>query len=79
MRIKTMNTADLMTEATSLPLEERAKLVDSLLQTLNPTDTTVTDAWLALAQSRLDDIDSGRVATIPGEAVFSKVVQRLAR
>jgi putative addiction module component (TIGR02574 family) len=74
-----MNTADLMTEATSLPLEERAKLVDSLLQTLNPADATVTDAWLALARSRLDDVDGGRVATIPGEEVFAKVGQRLAR
>ncbi len=74
-----MNTAELLTEATSLPLEERAKLVDYLLLSLNPSDTTVTDAWLALARSRLDDIDSGRVATIPGEAVFAKVGQHLAR
>jgi putative addiction module component (TIGR02574 family) len=74
-----MNTAHLMTEAASLPLEERAKLVDSLLQTLNPIDPTVADAWLALARHRLDDIDSGRVGTIPGEAVFEKVSQRIAR
>lgn len=74
-----MNTADLMTEATSLPLEERAKLVDSLLQTLNPPDSTVTDAWLALARRRLDDVDSGRITTIPGEEVFAKVGQRFVR
>jgi putative addiction module component (TIGR02574 family) len=73
-----MNTADLMIEAASLPLEERARLVDSLLQTLNPVDEQVAGAWLDLARRRLDDIDSGRVATIPGEAVFEKVRRRLA-
>jgi putative addiction module component (TIGR02574 family) len=73
-----MNTTDLMTEAASLPLEERALLVDSLLQTLNPPpDDSTTAAWLAVARRRLDDMRSGRVAAIPGEAVFEKVRRRL--
>jgi putative addiction module component (TIGR02574 family) len=73
-----MNTADLMTEATSLPLEEHAQLVDSLHQSFNPVDEQVAGAWLDLTRRRLDDIDSGRVTTIPGEAVFGKARQRLA-
>jgi putative addiction module component (TIGR02574 family) len=72
-----MNAADLIAEATSLPLEERARLVDSLLQTLNPVDHSVANAWLTLAQQRLDDLDAGRVAAIPGVAVFEKARQRL--
>lgn len=74
-----MNTTDLMTEAASLPLEERAHLVDSLLQTLNPVDKPAADAWLDLARRRLDDLDSGRVTAIPGVAVFDKVRQRLGQ
>lgn len=74
-----MNTADLMTEAASLPLEERARLVDSLLQTLNPADDSTTAAWLAVARRRLDDIRFGRVEMIPGEAVFEKVRRRLGQ
>jgi putative addiction module component (TIGR02574 family) len=72
-----MKTADLMNEAASLPLEERARLVDSLLQTLNPVDESVAGAWLAVARRRLDDLNAGRVAAVPGEAVFERVRRRL--
>ena len=74
-----MKTADLMTEATSLPLEERARLVDSLLQTLNPVDDSVTAAWLAVARRRLEDLEAGRVEAVPGESVFEKVRRRLGQ
>ena len=74
-----MKTTDLMAEAVSLPLEERALLVDSLLQTLNPADEAITAAWLAVARRRLDDLDSGRVEAISGEEVFERVRQRLGR
>ena len=72
-----MNTTELMNEAASLPLEERARLVDSLLQTLNPVDESAAAAWLATARRRLDDLDSARVAAVPGDEVFEKVRRRL--
>jgi putative addiction module component (TIGR02574 family) len=72
-----MRTADLITEAASLPLEERARLVDSLLQTLNPVDDSVTTAWLAVARRRLEDLETGRVEVVSSEAVFEKVRRRL--
>ncbi len=72
-----MKTADLMNESASLPIEERARLVDSLLQTLNPVDDSAAAAWLVTARRRLDDLDSGRVAAVPGDEVFEKVRRRL--
>lgn len=72
-----MNTAELMNEAASLPLEERARLVDSLLLTLNPVDDSAAAAWLATARRRLDDLDSGRVEAVPGDEVFERVRRRL--
>lgn len=72
-----MRTADLITEAASLPLEERARLVDSLLQTLNPVNDSVTAAWLAVARRRLEDLEAGRVEVVSSEAVFEKVRRRL--
>lgn len=74
-----MNATDLIAEAALLPLEERARLVDSLLQTLNPVDESTTAAWLAVARRRLDDLSSRRVDAIPGDAVFEKVRRRLAQ
>lgn len=72
-----MRTADLITEAASLPLEERARLVDSLLQTLNPVNDSVTAAWLAVARRRLEDLEAGRVEAVSSEVVFEKVRRRL--
>jgi putative addiction module component (TIGR02574 family) len=74
-----MKIADHLNEAASLPLEKRVKLVDSLLQTLNPVDDSVDAEWLAVAQRRLEDIDSGRIQAIPGEEVFEKVRRLLAQ
>lgn len=72
-----MNAADLIHEASSLPVEERARLVDSLLQTLNPTDESVAAAWLAAARQRLADLDSGKVRAVQGDEVFEKVRRRV--
>ena len=74
-----MKTADLINEAASLPLEERARLVDSLLQTLNPVDESAAAAWLVAARRRLEDLDSGRVSAVLGEEVFEKVRRRLGQ
>lgn len=74
-----MNTTALLTEAASLPLEDRVRLVDSLLQTLNPIDDEATTAWLAVARRRLGEVDSGKVAPIAGEAVFEKIGRRFGQ
>lgn len=70
---------DLITEAVSLPLEDRACLVDALLQTLNPVDESVSAAWLAAARRRLDDLDAGRIEAVSGEWVFEEAHRRLTR
>ena len=74
-----MKAAELMTEAVSLPLEERAQLVDALLETLNPADEANTASWLAVARRRLDDLNSGRDEAVPGDEVFERLRQRLGR
>lgn len=74
-----MNTSELLNEAASLPVEERARLVDSLLQTLNPVDASNTASWLTVARRRLDDLDSGRVKAVPGDEVFERVRRRLGQ
>ena len=71
-----MKAGVLLDDAISLPVEERAHLVDCLLQTLNPSDATHAAAWAAVARRRLDELRSGKIAPIPGEAVFARIQQR---
>lgn len=71
-----MNIKDLIAEAESLPVEERARVVDSLLRSLNPPETEIDRKWAAIAQQRLDEVRSGVVESIPGEEVFERMRTR---
>jgi len=71
-----MKTVDLIDEVASLPIEERARVVDSLLRSLNTPESAVDSAWLEVAQRRLDQLRAGHVEGIPGEAVFERIRQR---
>ncbi len=71
-----MNTKKLIDEAVSLPVEERALIVDSLLRSLNSPESEIDIKWIAKAKRRLAEIRSGVVKTIPGEEVFEKIWKR---
>lgn len=73
----TMNTQELMAEAILLPVEERVLVVDALLKSLNPTETASDERWAVIAQHRLEQLRSGQVTAIPGEAVFAHIARRL--
>jgi putative addiction module component (TIGR02574 family) len=72
-----MNTKELIAEAISLPVEERALMVDCLLKSLTLPETDIDKRWASVAQRRLDDLRAGRAETVPGENVFEKIWQRL--
>lgn len=71
-----MKTSDLIDEAVSLPLEERARVVDTLLQSLNQPDEAAAAAWLDVARRRLAELRSGAVAPVDGEQVFTRIRDR---
>ena len=72
------NTAEIIREAESLPVEERTLVVESLLRSLNPPDPEIDRKWAAVAKRRLEDLRSGRVKPVPGEEIFAKIRQRFA-
>lgn len=74
-----MKTSELIAEAVALPVEERARMAETLLSSLNPTESDVDAAWTAAARRRLDELRSGRVAAVPGEAVFERIRQLYAK
>jgi putative addiction module component (TIGR02574 family) len=71
-----MKTQELITEAISLPVEERALIIDYLLKSLNPSESEIEKRWAQEAQSRLNDIKSGKVKTISGEKIFNDLWKR---
>jgi len=72
------STAELIQEVESLPVEERTRVVESLLRSLNPPDPEVDRQWAAVAKRRLAELRSGRVKPVSGEEVFAKIRQRFA-
>lgn len=74
-----MTTGKLIEEALSLPVEERALVVDSLLCSLNRSEISIDDQWAEVASKRLQELRSGAVKPIPGDEVFAKALERLAK
>ena len=73
-----MSTKEIIEEAESLPVEERALIIDSLLRSLNAPDDAVDREWAAVAQRRLRELRSGEARAIPGDEVFERIWKRFA-
>jgi len=74
-----MRIQELIDEASALPVDERAHVVESLLQSLNPTEVALDEKWAEVAQARLAELESGEREAIPGEEVFKKIRSRLEK
>ncbi|MCY4612197.1 MAG: addiction module protein [Nitrospira sp.] len=73
-----MKTKDLITEVIDLPVEERAMVVDSILKSLNPTQSDIDKKWAAVARRRLKELKSGEVEGIPGDDIFQRTWKRFS-
>ena len=51
-----MKTKELIAEAISLPVEERAMVVDSIQRGLNPPDSDIDKKWAAVAKRRIGEL-----------------------
>ena len=69
---------ELIAEAISLPVEERAILADTILRSLNPPDSDMDRRWAAVARRRLAELRSGQVEAVPGDEVFAKIWKRFS-
>ena len=74
-----MNTKQLINEVVSLPVEERASVVDLLLRSLNQPESEIDKQWAREAKRRLSELRTGHVVAIPGNEVFSKVWSRFEK
>jgi hypothetical protein len=72
-----MRTDDLILEIQSLPVEERARVADCILRSLNQTVPAVDQKWADLAAKRLHDIRARAVKPVAGDEVFDEIWRRL--
>jgi putative addiction module component (TIGR02574 family) len=74
-----MNDEKLEAEIMKLGLDERARLAEKLILSLDaPSEEENLRLWVAEAERRLKDLREGRAKEIPAEEVFRRVRQALS-
>jgi hypothetical protein len=76
-RTTIMKTDDLILEIQSLPAEERARIADCILRSLNQTVPAVDQKWADLATKRLHEIKADAVKPVAGNEVLDEIWRRL--
>jgi putative addiction module component (TIGR02574 family) len=71
--------ANLSAQARALPPEDRARLAEELLASLDPQDTEVEAAWDEELRRRIDEVERGAVQLIPAEQAFAQVRRAIGR
>ena len=64
---------ELSRKARALPPEERVRLAEELLATVQEVDPEVEAAWDEEIRRRIEEIDSGKAKLIPAEEMFAEV------
>ena len=73
-----MNAITIEEEALALPLQERAKLVERLLESLDDLPEQEAEAlWLDVAEHRAREIDEGLVQLVTPDELERRVQARL--
>ena len=65
-----------MEMADSLPIDIKIELIDRLLDSISPTQSQIDELWKIEVERRVDEVESGKVKTIPGDEVFAKIRDR---
>lgn len=71
--------AELSAKAQTLPPEERARLAEELLASLDPHVAEVEQAWGIELRRRIDELDCGAVEAISADEAFAKARQALGQ
>jgi len=75
----TLSASEFYEAGMALPPSVRKDLALQLLESIEVADQeSVDEAWSVEIGSRMDDILSGTVKTIPGEQVFAELAERRA-
>jgi len=68
-----MKTKELLAEISDLPVEERAKIADGILKTLNKPNPDIDARWMEEVERRAKEVESGEVEMISGDEVMDEL------
>jgi putative addiction module component (TIGR02574 family) len=69
----TREARELLTEALELPADERAEMAAELLESLEPADAEVEEAWAAEIRERVAAARAGELASTDWRTVLQRV------
>lgn len=70
--------AELLRDALALPVEARAELVDSLIESLDQiAEEGAEEAWAREIEDRLEQVDTGAVELLPWTSARERLRKRL--
>ncbi len=77
----TPQVSEVLEKALTLSTQDRGLLIDRLIESLDdgPVEEGVEEAWSEEIRRRLDDVQSGRVKTIPAEQVLRRLAKKVQR
>ncbi len=66
--------SDLLKRALALPVDQRAALANSLLDSLEGTDESAQKAWDDEVTRRIEDLRTGKAVTMPWERLHRELL-----
>ena len=67
----------LFEEIDILPIDLKTKIVDKILNSINPIHKSIDDLWIEEVNKRKNEIEYGNIKLVNGDSVFQKISQRL--
>lgn len=64
---------ELSRKARALPPEERLRLAEELLSSVQDSDEEIEAAWAEEIERRLEEVENGTAKLIPAEEVFAEI------
>lgn len=67
----------LFDEIDILPIDLKTKIVDKILASITPANSSIDALWIKEVKKRKNDIETNNITLVDGDEVFKKISQRL--
>ena len=67
----------LFEEIDILPIDLKTKIVDKILASITPSNTTTDSLWIKEVNKRKNEIETNQITLVNGDEIFKRISQRL--